>query len=114
MHFTIIKKRIFYGWSKSIVLENKVLILILILGAEPKYQVIWTISCKVMHIWAYLQILGHNFATDNPNDLIFWLRSLNQNLWPPYFLKQLIFTNRFSVCVCIAFVPFHRESMGNH
>ena len=26
-------------------------------------------------IWAYLQIWGHNFATDSPNDLILWLRS---------------------------------------
>ena len=29
----------------------------MILGV-PKNQVIWTIRCKVMHIWAYLQILG--------------------------------------------------------
>ena len=27
------------------------------------------------HIWAYLQIWGHNFAMDSPNDLIFWFRS---------------------------------------
>ena len=27
------------------------------------------------NIYKYLQIWGHNFATDSPNDLIFWLRS---------------------------------------
>ena len=36
------------GWSKSIVLENKVVINFDFLGAEPKNQVIWTIRCKVM------------------------------------------------------------------
>ena len=34
----------------------------------------WRILRK-LHIWAYLPIWGHNFATDSPNDLIFWLRS---------------------------------------
>ena len=41
-------------------------------------------TCSWWLVW------GHNFATDNPNNLIFWLL-------PPYFLKQLILTNRLKM-----------------
>ena len=60
----------------------------------------------------FYALWGHNFGTDSPNDLIFWLRSEHQNLWPPYFLKKLILTNRFSVCVCIVFGPFPQRING--
>ena len=51
-------------------------------------------------------------SNPNPNDLIFWLRSQNQNLLPPYFLKKMILTNCYRVgdppvvggtlCHCVA------------
>ena len=59
------------GWSKSIVLENKVAI-------DFDFR---SKAKKSSHLDCPLQSYGqkfvnmHNFATDSPNDLIFWHRS---------------------------------------
>ena len=67
----------------------------MILGAEPKNQVIWTIRCKVMHIWAYLQIWGHNFATDSPNDLFFFTPLLKSKFMATLFSRTIDFDQPF-------------------
>ena len=69
------------GWSKSIVLENKVVINFDFRNKAKKSghldYPLQSYGPKLVDMpkFAYLQIWGHNFATDSPNDLILWLRS---------------------------------------
>ena len=51
-------------------------------------------SSKVIQLFLRY-IFDHNFAGGGPNDLIFWLHSKNRIFRRPYFLKQLILTNRY-------------------